>query len=77
MQARTLRKNQRVVHDLMKKMHCPTCGHTFDPEKTPSMPFCSLRCRQVDLGRWLEETHAIPTDSEAAAEADAAEQEEQ
>jgi len=36
------------------------------------MPFCSLRCRQVDLGRWLEETNAIPNDPEAAAEAEAA-----
>ena len=24
------------------------------------MPFCSDRCRLVDLGRWLDESHAIP-----------------
>ncbi len=61
----------------MKKVHCPTCGRTFDSQKTLSMPFCNPRCRQVDLGRWLEETNAIPNDPEAAAEADDAEQEEQ
>jgi endogenous inhibitor of DNA gyrase (YacG/DUF329 family) len=24
------------------------------------MPFCSSRCRQVDLGRWLDEKHTLP-----------------
>jgi endogenous inhibitor of DNA gyrase (YacG/DUF329 family) len=24
------------------------------------MPFCSLRCRQIDLGRWLNEDISIP-----------------
>ena len=60
----------------MKKAHCPTCGRAFDPEKTTSMPFCSLRCREVDLGRWLDETNAIPVDPETSAEEDEAEQEE-
>jgi endogenous inhibitor of DNA gyrase (YacG/DUF329 family) len=25
-------------------------------------PFCSERCAQVDLGRWLTEAYAIPAD---------------
>ena len=53
-------------------MRCPTCGRTFDPEKSTSVPFCSLRCREVDLGRWLDEVHTIPNDPEAVAEAEAA-----
>jgi endogenous inhibitor of DNA gyrase (YacG/DUF329 family) len=24
------------------------------------MPFCSLRCKQIDLGRWLDERIGIP-----------------
>ncbi len=24
------------------------------------MPFCSERCRQIDLGRWLDERYTIP-----------------
>lgn len=24
------------------------------------MPFCSERCRQIDLGRWLREQHTVP-----------------
>lgn len=28
------------------------------------MPFCSLRCRQIDLGRWLDERYGLPYESE-------------
>ena len=29
---------------------CPICG---EPTETDYRPFCSARCRDVDLGRWL------------------------
>ncbi|MBL6459227.1 DNA gyrase inhibitor YacG [Belnapia sp. T6] len=38
---------------------CPVCGRPADPEGR-FRPFCSARCRQVDLGRWLAEDYAIP-----------------
>ncbi|MCA9133849.1 MAG: DNA gyrase inhibitor YacG [Planctomycetales bacterium] len=28
------------------------------------LPFCSDRCRLIDLGRWLNEEHAVPCDAE-------------
>jgi endogenous inhibitor of DNA gyrase (YacG/DUF329 family) len=28
------------------------------------LPFCTLRCRMIDLGRWLNEEHALPCESE-------------
>ncbi len=28
------------------------------------LPFCSHRCRMVDLGRWLNEEHALPCKSD-------------
>ncbi len=28
------------------------------------MPFCSERCRRVDLGRWLEEQYGLPSEPE-------------
>ncbi len=32
-----------------------------DPEKAAKfLPFCSLRCRMIDLGRWLNEEHTLP-----------------
>jgi endogenous inhibitor of DNA gyrase (YacG/DUF329 family) len=36
---------------------CPVCGKPADPR---FRPFCSARCRQVDLGRWLAGGYAIP-----------------
>jgi endogenous inhibitor of DNA gyrase (YacG/DUF329 family) len=43
---------------------CPTCGEPAAPpaakgEKSPR-PFCSTRCSDVDLGRWLQGRYAIP-----------------
>ena len=40
-------------------MRCPTCHNEFDEDHTPVMPFCSERCQQVDLGRWLDEVQTI------------------
>jgi hypothetical protein len=56
----------------MTILRCPTCGRVFDSEHTPAMPFCSERCRLVDLGRWLDEEHGLPVETEdhAAEKAD-------
>ena len=32
------------------------------------MPFCSQRCRSVDLGRWLEEKYGLPVEAEEEGE---------
>ena len=44
----------------MPDVRCPTCGKLFDREKSAAMPFCSERCRLIDLGRWLDEEHRVP-----------------
>lgn len=36
---------------------CPVCGR---PAPAARRPFCSDRCRTVDLGRWLKGDYAIP-----------------
>lgn len=36
---------------------CPTCGK---PAIEHFRPFCSRRCADVDLGRWLKGSYAIP-----------------
>lgn len=41
-------------------MLCPVCNEEFDPAKSPAMPFCSERCRTIDLGRWLDEGYSLP-----------------
>lgn len=37
---------------------CPICGRPGDPTLKP---FCSERCSDIDLGRWLSDRYAIPT----------------
>jgi uncharacterized protein len=44
----------------MASLRCPICGKSFEPSETPAMPFCSPRCRQIDLGRWLDEKNSLP-----------------
>lgn len=36
---------------------CPVCGK---PATTEAAPFCSDRCRQIDLGHWLTGSYRIP-----------------
>jgi endogenous inhibitor of DNA gyrase (YacG/DUF329 family) len=38
---------------------CPICGRASQPT---TRPFCSPRCAQVDLGRWLTGSYAIPAE---------------
>jgi endogenous inhibitor of DNA gyrase (YacG/DUF329 family) len=40
-----------------KAARCPVCGQTSD---AGYRPFCSKRCADVDLGRWLNGSYAIP-----------------
>lgn len=42
------------------RVTCPTCGVTTTWEENAHRPFCSERCRMVDLGRWAAEEHRIP-----------------
>ena len=43
---------------------CAYCGTTFDRALTTAMPFCSERCRQIDLGNWLDESYGLPYEGE-------------
>ena len=38
---------------------CPICGK---PAAARHQPFCSARCADIDLGRWLKGTYSIPTE---------------
>ena len=43
------------------RVACPTCKRSIVwSEEFPWRPFCSERCKLVDLGAWLTEAHAIP-----------------
>jgi hypothetical protein len=47
----------------LEKITCPTCGkqNTWRPENS-FRPFCSDRCKLIDLGEWASETRKIPGD---------------
>ena len=49
-------------------MRCPTCEREFQPAESTALPFCSERCRTIDLGRWLGEAYALPEVSEVEEE---------
>lgn len=36
---------------------CPICGK---PALPAFAPFCSARCKQIDLNRWLSEVYVVP-----------------
>ena len=42
------------------KVHCPTCGklHEYD-RSSPFRPFCSERCKLIDLGHWAAGDYVI------------------
>lgn len=42
-------------------MVCPTCEKEFAPPASEALPFCSERCRLIDLGRWLDEEQGLPS----------------
>lgn len=40
---------------------CPTCNRPVEWNETSKWrPFCSERCKLIDLGAWAAEKHAIP-----------------
>ena len=58
-------KNRDSVTQLRPKRSCPICGK---PSEQKTNPFCSQRCRDRDLNRWLSGSYAIPVVEEDGAE---------
>ncbi|HEX8614857.1 MULTISPECIES: DNA gyrase inhibitor YacG [Massilia] len=45
----------------MTVVSCPTCAKKVEwTEANKFRPFCSERCKQIDLGAWAEEKYTIP-----------------
>ena len=55
----------------MKTVPCPRCGTLapYAPEN-PWRPFCSERCRIIDLGNWASEAYRVPVPIEPPADAE-------
>ena len=41
-------------------IQCPICGRENEFFAEPVGPFCTARCKQIDLGKWLGEEYRIP-----------------
>jgi uncharacterized protein len=41
------------------KHHCPICGRSTDSITDAEFPFCSERCRLLDLGAWSAEKYVV------------------
>ena len=61
----------------MKKVPCPRCG-TPTPlaQENKWRPFCSERCKNIDLGDWASERYRVPTDEDPEEEKQAEQREE-
>jgi uncharacterized protein len=47
----------------MIRGRCPICSKAYEIASLaalPSFPFCTDRCRMIDLGRWIDGKYAIP-----------------
>ena len=50
-----------TVEPLRPRRPCPECGR---PSARETYPFCSVRCKNIDLNRWLSGAYAIPATEE-------------
>jgi endogenous inhibitor of DNA gyrase (YacG/DUF329 family) len=50
------------------KIICPICKNTTTWEENPWRPFCSERCKLIDLGKWVSEEYKIPVKTEEETE---------
>jgi len=47
---------------VIKNIKCPNCRKPAPWEDNPFRPFCSERCRMIDLGAWVNEEYRVPGD---------------
>jgi len=46
----------------VSKVKCPTCKKVFEYKSSEWRPFCSERCKLIDLGHWVSENYSIPSE---------------
>lgn len=55
------RPGMNMTRSRTKTVPCPACGKKVVwSEQSKWRPFCSERCRTMDLGDWLTEKHRVP-----------------
>lgn len=46
------------------QVRCPVCKKMTTWEENPWKPFCSERCKLIDLGKWAAEEYRVPAEDE-------------
>jgi len=60
---RHTRYRRRTVADTVARtLRCPSCRTPIVWSGNPHRPFCSQRCRIVDLGAWADDRYRVPGD---------------
>ena len=48
-----------------REVICPTCGkHVLWTPASAWRPFCSERCKMIDLGAWATESYRVPVEED-------------
>jgi len=54
----------------VSEIKCPRCRGKSQWENNPYRPFCSEKCKMIDLGRWADEEYRIPGKKTSVADKD-------
>ncbi len=51
-----------AIIPFVMKVKCPKCGEELEWEDSQYRPFCSSRCKFIDLGAWANEEFKVPVE---------------
>ncbi len=54
----------------MPLVKCPNCGLMAEYSGNEFRPFCSERCKLLDLGAWIDEAYSVPDETAELTDAD-------
>ena len=52
--------NNMQMNNKILNIKCPQCRAAFNYYSSDFRPFCSERCRKIDLGHWFQESYVVP-----------------
>ena len=67
-------RTDKGLQFLVLIMKCPICRQNVNWEGNPNRPFCSERCRLIDLGNWATGQYSLPAEETNTEETDKEEQ---
>ena len=53
-------RNNKYVRKMQKKIKCTRCKQEIVWENNLHRPFCSEKCKLIDLDKWAEEKYRVP-----------------